>query len=376
MSVGRISIIEPVGGHGGMDFYDYGLANGIATNGLEVTLYTCNETQTREYPNVITSKTFGDVWKKNKLAKLRAFLGGYMRSFQDSKKNNAAVAHFHFFQISWLNLIVLRMAKRYSFKKVLTLHDVDPLVNKASSRLHRLTYKLVDHVIVHNEFSRKELSKKDVSSGKITVIPHGNYLPFIERIDKSESHSEKLSLLFFGQIKEMKGLDVLLEALAIAIQTKPTIHLTIAGRPWHTESEKYTELIKFHGLEQHVKTVFEYIPNEDVADYFAKCDLVVLPYKRIYQSGVLLLSMSYEKSCLTSDLEPFSEIIEHGKNGFLFQSESAQDLSRVLLEIERDKNKLKEVSSKASELLKDKFDWKIIGERTKALYSHLLNQNN
>jgi len=376
LSARRISIIEPVGGHGGMDFYDYGLASGIATDNVEVTLYTCNETEERKYPNVVTSKAFGDVWKKSKLAKLRAFLRGYRSSFQDSKKNNTAIAHFHFFQISWLNLIVLRMAKRYSFKKVLTLHDVDPLVNKASSRLHRLTYKLVDQVIVHNEFSRKELAQKEISSDKITVIPHGNYLPFIENIKNSDSDSEMLRLLFFGQIKEMKGLDVLLEALGIALQTKSTIHLTIAGRPWHTESEVYAELIKKLRLEQHVKTVLEYIPNDDVADYFANCDLVVLPYKRIYQSGVLLLAMSYGKPCLTSDLEPFSEIIEDGENGFLFRSESANDLSRVLLAIEGQKSKLKEASNSAFLLLKDKYDWKIIGERTRTLYAQLLDQNN
>ena len=58
-----------------MDFYDYGLANGIATNGLEVTLYTCNETQTREYPNVITSKTFGENTGSKNLSQMILFFG-------------------------------------------------------------------------------------------------------------------------------------------------------------------------------------------------------------------------------------------------------------------------------------------------------------
>ena len=375
MVVEKISIIEPVGGHGGMDFYDYGLAEGLAQNGIEVTLHTCNETTVRSHKGVKTIKSFGDIWKQRKLRKFGAFRQGYKQAFEQSKREGVSVVHFHFFQVNTLNLMILRMARRYPFKKVVTLHDVDPLVNTASSRLHRLTYALVDHVIVHNNFSKSELKQKEIEPEKITIVPHGNYLPFVETIPQKEVQDNTLSLLFFGQIKDVKGLDILLEALSIAIKTNPNIQLTIAGRPWKTSEKKYNAIIQNLGLNAHVATHLNYIPNEKVIDYFENCDLVVLPYKRIYQSGVLLLSMSYGKPCLTSNLEPFLEIIQDGKNGFLFETESAQNLSGKLLEIANKKDKLNDISFAASALLKEKYDWKIIGEQTKNVYAALLKQN-
>lgn len=373
----NIAIIEPVGGHGGMEFYDYGLAQGLAQNEVNVTLYTCNETVVRQYTNVTTTKHFGNTWGKQKIPKLLSFLRGYRRSFSECKQNNVDVVHLHFFQIGWLNLMVLRMARRYPFKKVITLHDVDPLVNNASSRIHRYTYALVDHVIVHNNFSKKELTKKDIEPEKITIVAHGNYLPFVKTIENdSFNNSDQFNLLFFGQIKEMKGLDVLIEAIAIANKTNPNIYLTIAGRPWHTNAEKYHEMVLQLGLSEQISEHYNYIPNEEVINYFEACDLVVLPYKRIYQSGVLLLSMSYGKPCLTSDLEPFSDIIDDGVNGYLFRSESAQDLSKRILEIAADKTKLLGISANASVILQEKYDWKVIGEQTKIVYNNLLNQNN
>lgn len=368
-----VSIIEPVGGYGGMDFYDYGLARGLAETGIEVRLYTCNETPKIDAANLTTLPYFGNVWKQAKLRKLLAFVGGYKKSFDDSKRKGAQIIHLHFFQVNRLNLYILKLARRYPFKIILTLHDVDPLVNQTSERIHRKMYAIVDGVIVHNAFSKSELSQKKIDPNKITIIPHGNYLPFITPRKKTASTPEKLRLLFFGQIKEVKGLEVLLKALAIAIRTNPNIDLVIAGRPWRTKSDEYIRLIHELGLENHVKPTFEYIPNEQVADYFANCDLVVLPYKRIYQSGVLLLSMSYGKPCLTSDLPPFLETIEHGENGFVFQSESAENLSAILLEIAAKRNVLEDVSQKAMRLLKTRYDWHAIGIQTKAFYTKLLN---
>ena len=368
-----VSIIEPVGGYGGMDFYDYGLAQGLSETGIVVNLYTCNETRVIDAPNLTTLPYFGNVWKQSKLLKLITFIRGYKKSFDDSKRKRAQIVHLHFFQVNRLNLFILQLARRYPFKIVLTLHDVDPLVNQTSERIHRKIYKLVDGVIVHNTFSKSELTQKEIDQDKIAVIPHGNYLPFITPIEKKSTSPEKLRLLFFGQLKEVKGLEVLLKALAIAIRTNPNIDLVIAGRPWRTNSDQYIDLIHELGIETHVKPTFNYIPNEQVADFFANCDLVVLPYKRIYQSGVLLLSMSYGKPCLTSNLQPFLETIEHGENGFIFESESAENLSSVLLEIATKRNTLESVIKNANTLLKTRYDWHTIGAQTKAFYTKLLN---
>lgn len=371
MSKLNISILEPVGGHGGMEYYDYGLCEGLANSGeAEVHFFTCNKTEVREHPGVTTVKSFGDVWNRSGFGKLRAFLGGYRKAFKQSQENSAAIVHFHFFQVSWLNLWVLLMARKYRFNKVLTLHDVDPLANKSFSFVHKWTYKLVDKVIVHNAFSKDELSKKPIEKRKVEVIPHGNYLPFIT--PKPQQKSDRLELLFFGQIKEVKGLNILLEAMQKVTQEEPTIHLTIAGRPWKTDKSSYEQKIQDLGLESSVTTNFSYIPNEEVSEYFAKADVVVLPYKRIYQSGVLLLSMSYGVPCLASDLPPFEEIIQEGHNGFTFASESVDSLSEKILEIARKKDELPTIAANSRQLLDTTYDWNNIGKRVFELYTSMI----
>jgi len=104
--------------------------------------------------------------------------------------------------------------------------------------------------------------------------------------------------------------------------------LTIAGRPSHTSFESYKSLIKELNLSKHVQTYLRYIKNDEIANFYRQADLVVMPYKMISQSGVLLLSMSYRKPVLVSNLPSFTDIIIHRENGFVFQSNNTNDLSR------------------------------------------------
>ena len=108
------------------------------------------------------------------------------------------------------------------------------------------------------------------------------------------------------------------------------------------------------------------------ASALKSADLVVLPYKRIYQSGVLLLSMSYGRPVLVSNLEAFTEIIEDDVNGFVFKQNSAEDLARKLEYICGNRKQLDLVQSNANQLLVDKFDWIQIGAQSvEKVYSTL-----
>ena len=233
--------------------------------------------------------------------------------------------------------------------------------------LQRFAFFVSNSIIVHNQFSFKELLSKKIKKSKITVIPHGNYLPFVNELNY-EPHGEILELLFFGQIKGVKGLDVLLKAIARVVEFNQKIHLTIAGRPLGIDQNYYEKMIKELNISQFVSTNFQYISNEDMENYFKACDLVVLPYKRIYQSGVLLLSMSYGRVSLCSDLEPFADIIEDGKTGYLFQSENVESLKEKILFIAKNKTNLTGIRNNALTILRSKFDWTVIGKQTKSVY--------
>lgn len=362
----KIALLDPVGGHGGMDFYDYGLSQGLAQNEVEVLYFTAKETQERKYPGVTTIHTFGKLWSLRGAKKAKRLATGYWKSFQLAKKNGCRQGHFQFFHLGPQNIGALLLAKTLGLKTIVTLHDVDSFRKKENTLLQKLGYRLADKIIVHNRLSQVELLKKKPGLQKIHVVPHGNYKPFVPTFPPREWDGV-LKLLFFGQIKDVKGLELLLHALKKILQKTNQVHLSIVGKPWANENYDYPALISELGLDPFVTTRFEYIPNDEVAPYFQACDLVVLPYKRIYQSGVLLLAMSYGRAVLTSDLPAFKEIIEDKKTGFLFQKENSDQLAEIILTL-FDRQLLDEVQKNVKVLLDSRFDWKHIGNQTKKIY--------
>ena len=115
----------------------------------------------------------------------------------------------------------------------------------------------------------------------------------------------------------------------------------------------------------------KFIDYEDVEHYYCSSDLVVLPYKKIYQSGVLMMTLSYERSALVSNLPPLKEVLIDNENGFLFKSEDVNDLVKKLNLILSDKNNLKRVQKNGRILINDKFSWDEIGILTKKAYQTL-----
>lgn len=350
-----------------MDYYDYGLSIGLASNEYEVFYFTCNQTIELKSENVNTLFSFGDIWTKNKIFKLFTLLNGYRKSFKFCKKNKIEIVHFQFFHLKLQNILVLQLAKYFGLKRIVTIHDIDSFRGKDSSSLQKKGFALSQKLIVHNQFSFDEIIRKGISKEKVSIIPHGNYIPFVEKVTQNNP-SEILNLLFFGQIKEVKGLDILINAFAKAYKKNENIRLTIAGKPWGTNAEEFSTRISELKIENVVTTNFSYIPNEEIHSYFQNSDLVVLPYKRIYQSGVLLLSMSYGRVCLCSDLDAFKEIIIENETGYFFENKNVDSLSKKILEICQSKIDISRIEKNAQELLKTKFDWKKIAKLTKELY--------
>lgn len=364
----KVSIIDPVGGHGGMDYYDYGLAYGLGSNSISVDYYTCSDTSHRTFENVQTKDVFGNVWKKSSFFKLHAFLMGYFKAFKDARLNKTDVFHFQFFSLGNLNLVVLCLAFWFKQKKVVTLHDVESFDTGSLKLVSKLCLKLIDGVIVHNQFSKSEFEKNFKFNGPITIISHGNYLPFVEPQILSDK-SPIINILFFGQIKEVKGVDILLDAMAKVVAKSDKYHLTIAGRPWKTEAIDYENKIKKLGLSNDVTTHFWYIKDEEVRAFYKDASIIVMPYKKIYQSGVLLLSLSYGRTVIVSDLQPFTDVITDGNNGFIFESNNSSSLADCILKLNH--KLILEVTENAKQLISRKYDWKTIGKETLNFYNGL-----
>lgn len=351
-----------------MDYYDYGLAYGLGANGVDVSFYTSDKTRIRDFENVQTKLFFGGVWGSSFLKKTRLYIKGHIDAYRDSKKYGVKIVHLHFFFFRGIDLLMLLVAKAFGLKVVVTVHDVNSFHNSSKQFIETWCYKLINGIIVHNRASLEAIKEKGVTINKFAVIPHGNYLPFITAASSAPPVSSPFTLLFFGQVKDVKGLDILLKAFKRVVTVKPDVRLIIAGKAYKNDLGIYENMIDELGIAPFVQTDFRYIPDEEVSSFFDRANLVILPYREIYQSGVLLLTMSYGKPLLCSDLAAFKEIITHRENGFIFKSEDDLDMADTLLEIMNDPAMLATVSANASRVIRDDFDWIKIGGKTLDFY--------
>lgn len=378
----KVAIIDTLGAHGGsFHFYTYGQCLGLSKLNVKLNLYSNNETENPSIDGVSFYSFYNDLFSSNYyfISGLKWVLGT-IKSVFHARFNGVSIFHFHIFYTNILVLFNLLLVKLLLGKVVLTIHDVTSFAEKDKSNLiSNLVYKLADLIITHNQFSKDEIIKLNTSlKGNIHIIPHGNYVPFIHvQRDKKKSReylnlpTEKTILLFFGMIKKVKGLDVLLQSFKTVVATNPDTVLLIAGNLWENDFADYQEIIDKNNLTEHIILHTKFIPHGDVEHYYCASDLVVLPYKKIYQSGVLMMTLSYERPALVSDLPPLKEVVIDNENGFLFKSEDVNDLAEKINLILSDQENLERVRKNGSTLINTKFGWDEIGRLTKLAYETL-----
>ncbi len=378
----KVAIIDTLGAHGGaFHFYTFGQSMGLINSGCDVSIYTNNETLDPEISKLRFFSFYKNIFaSKSRIVNGSQWILGSIQSIVHARFSGVSIFHFHIFYTNILVLFNLLFVKLLFGKVVLTIHDVSSFSNNENSILtSNLVYKLADLLLTHNQFSRDEIVKKNTQlKNNIYIIPHGNYVPFINvQANKIKSRkylnlpTDKTILLFFGMIKKVKGLDILLLSFKKVLEKNPNTVLLIAGKPWENDFTVYQQIINKNNLSGDVILHTRFIPNADVEHYYCASDLVVLPYKKIYQSGVLMMTLSYERPALVSNLPPLKEVLIDNENGFLFKSEDVNDLVKKLNLILSDKNNLKRVQKNGRILINDKFSWDEIGILTKKAYQTL-----
>lgn len=172
---------------------------------------------------------------------------------------------------------------------------------------------------VQQDLQRFEPNKPNV------YLPHPLYDNFGHAESKAEACAalkldpEAKYLLFFGFIRSYKGLDLLLEAMAIpALQAIPDLKLLIAGE-FYEEAKPYRDLIEKHGLQDRLVLRTDFIPNAEVRHYFCAADLVVQPYRHATQSGVTQVAYHFDKPMVVTNVGGLSELVPHGKVGYVVE---------------------------------------------------------
>jgi len=166
---------------------------------------------------------------------------------------------------------------------------------------------------------------------------HPLYDNFGAKINREEAckqlnlDSNRNYLLFFGFIRNYKGLDLLLEAMALLPEACKNIDLIVAGE-FYEDSLPYTDIIAKHGLENRIHLHTKFIPNDDVRIYFSAADVVAQPYRSATQSGVSQVAYHFEVPMIITNVGGLSELVPHGKAGLVCEP-TAEGLSEAIVSI-------------------------------------------
>lgn len=167
-----------------------------------------------------------------------------------------------------------------------------------------------------------------------TVLPHPLYSHFGEKLQPKEARKllgidEGLrTILFFGLIREYKGLDILLEAFD---GLDERYQLVIAGEPYGS-FDKYQRMIDSSRNKERIKVFPEYIKDSDVKKYFSAADVTVLPYRSATQSGVSAVSYHFDVPMIVTDTGGLKETVGERGTGLVA---GHPDASCIRQEIER-----------------------------------------
>ncbi len=142
----------------------------------------------------------------------------------------------------------------------------------------------------------------------------------LKKINLSENYRY---VLFFGFIRDYKGLDLLLNAFADPYFRENNIKLIVAGE-FYTDDSVYMNLISALKINDLVELRTDYIPNSEVPNYFNSADIIAQPYKSATQSGVTQISYHFNKPMLVTNVGGLPEIVPHLKAGYVVNPDSEE----------------------------------------------------
>ena len=218
-------------------------------------------------------------------------------------------------------------------KKIFICHNVFPHERFPMDRLlTRLVLKKGDGFIVHSKSDGDDLLsiKPDALYRQ---NPHPTYNAFkIKNMTREDARSElgrtndEKLLMFFGFVREYKGLRHLLDAMKIVKDKLKDVHLIIAGS-FGDDKESYMNLIKDNGIEGITEVSDGYTPDSEVEKYFAACDIVVLPYESATQSGIVQIAYGFGKPVLVTDVGGLPDVVTDRKTGYVVEPKSPQAIA-------------------------------------------------
>jgi glycosyltransferase involved in cell wall biosynthesis len=228
-----------------------------------------------------------------------------------------------------------------------------------------------DGFVTMSKAVMKDLEKFTSTVHKKYLL-HPLYTSFGEKLNKMDARkalelpTDKQLVLFFGLIRNYKGLDMLLDAMN-ELKSNPNINLVIAGE-FYEDKQPYLDLIEKYQIQNQVILHGKFIANEDVKLYFSAADLVALPYRSATQSGVTQVSFHFEVPTLVTNVGGLGEIIPDKVAGYVVESNGKAIADGIKDYFE---NNRMPSFTEGMKKEKQKYDWKIFVDEVFDLFKNI-----
>lgn len=292
-------------------------------------------------------------------------------NIKQHKKNIRAINKEHADIINILDIhpwYVLYWNYLKAKRKIVTINDPELHSGEAGllmsfiiKKITRFLLKNADEIIVLGKKQEATIRRLGYKQ-KIHVSRIGHYA-FFNRTKGTPKKTEEKTILFFGRIKEYKGLKYLLQALINLKKQKQEFKLMVAG---DGDIKEYTKQINY--LTGNIEIEQGYIPDEKVTEYFEKAAFIVMPYTDATQTGVIQITYSFKKTVIVTDVGSLPELVVEGKTGYIIKPKNTKELQEKIKFLLNNPEKTKQMGKDAHKFMQKELNWKII---TKDLFNKL-----
>lgn len=269
-------------------------------------------------------------------------------------RGRAAEADVTHWQWLWLESLSTRMLPR-GRPQVLTMHNV--IRRERSAQKVAAAFAAV---IVHTRAGAELLG-----GPRVHVIPHGAFSHLTTQPDELPLPPELAGVrrpvvLYFGVVREYKGVDVLLEAF----RDVPDAELWVVGRPLGVSMERLRRLAP----PGRVRFVERYVSDAELPAFFRRADVLALPHRSVDVSGVLFAGLAFGKAMVLSDVGGFRELVEDHGAGRLVPPGDPEALGVALAELLADREQRRALEERAAAAAAGPYSWDRIAGQTLAVY--------
>jgi len=361
MKIGYLSTFYPY--RGGIAQFNANLYKALIEQQHSVTAYTF----TTQYPNFLFPGKTQFVTEKDKAEKINSIRClssvnpfSWIKTASLVKKQQPDILLMKY----WMTFFgpslgyVAGVAKKNGTKVITVLDNVIPHEKRFFDKPFNNYFLSRNTAFI----AMSESVKNDLLSlqpnAKVILKPHPLYDHFGEKLIKGKAavqlkvDANKKTILFFGIIRDYKGLDVLLEAFK---NFDEGYELIIAGEVYGS-FDKYQAQIDSHPLKNNIKLFNHYIDDDMVPLFFSAADVVVLPYKSATQSGITSIAYHFNTPIIATNVGGLAETIQHNKTGIIVDECSPELITAGIKNYFT--NNLQQTLATGISELKEELSWK------------------